>query len=153
MSCLHGEIVCRIWLGTQWTRQLAVCLTRPEEVARPACYCRIWNSVIRSENGLWLEVSPRALVGITQAVPSCCFVSFLYPLNTSTAAAKVVLNKKKPPPSQKTTTTTGKKKPTATSSQVRYLFGLDGRFISQPSIDQQWAQSNQFHSCVLQGSK
>lgn len=69
-------------------------LSWPEEEGCSVPYWLIWNSVIRSENSLRLEVSSRAPLGITQAVPSCCFVFFLYPFNTSTALLKLVVRGK-----------------------------------------------------------
>lgn len=77
------------------TQQPSACLSRREDVGRFLCYRLIWNSVIRSENGLWLEVSSTALLGITPAVPSCCFVFFLYPFNTSTTVLGLRVEKKK----------------------------------------------------------
>lgn len=62
---------------------------------------------------------PGAPLGITVAVPSCCFVFFLYPFSTSTAVLKLTVNEKE-------------KKKNTTTYQARYLFGLDDHSISQP---------------------
>lgn len=81
--------------GVYRTRQLSVCSSWREEAGCCLCYRLIWNSVIRSENGLWLEVSSTAPLGITPAVPSCCFVFFLYPFNTSPAVLGLLVEEEK----------------------------------------------------------